>query len=87
MENYGLAGPPVELPREEALVRLYQLQNQLDLEDVVTWSEMPPAGPGFCEDCQNAGELSHYHAVCICEKCGLSRLRVKRMHETRELTR
>lgn len=85
MDNESDRSDYAQLPREEALVRLYQLQAQLDLEDAVIAAELPPAGPGHCEDCKRARSLLHYGSVIICESCTLSRLAVRRATEARNL--
>lgn len=74
-----------ELSRDEALVRLYQLKNQLDMEDVVLLEGLASAAAGYCDDCHAAASLRHYGRVVACERCILSRMAVKRVHDAREL--
>jgi hypothetical protein len=75
-----------ELPREEALIRLYQLKNQLDMCDVIALEELKTLGPGFCDDCHAASaELRSYGRTAGCERCILGRMSVKRYSEAHEL--
>lgn len=74
-----------ELPREEALVRLYQLKAQLDLEDVIALDNLELVGAGFCDDCHAAATLRKYGSVALCERDALSRMAVVRVRLAREL--
>lgn len=85
MENYDRTVETLdELPREEALVRLYQLKHQLDMEDVILLDGLTPMGVSFCDDCHAHTNLRAYGRVNACERCILGRMAVKRLHDAQE---
>lgn len=73
MENGDLA----ELPREEALTRLYQLARQLTLDEVLELEGLPLLPVDFCDDCHAHCELRRYGSVATCDRCTLSRMKVR----------
>lgn len=76
-----------ELPREEVLVRLYELQHQLELYDVERWLNAEERGNGQCEDCAHHRPVRRLNNVIVCEYCGLSRIRVASQLEAATIAR
>lgn len=76
-----------ELPREEVLVRLYELKAQMELYDVERWLNCADVAPGKCADCASHRPLKRYGEVEVCEACGLSRIRVASLVEAGRLAR
>lgn len=65
-----------ELPREEALARLYELRNQLDVFDALRLASCQPIADGRCSDCARHGPRLRYISVRVCERCAMQRIRV-----------
>lgn len=64
-----------ELPRGEALARLYDLRNQLDLYDAERLAACAPVGTQACEDCGITRDCVRYGSRDLCEACAGMRIR------------
>jgi hypothetical protein len=74
---------PAEYSREEQLVRLYQLRDQLDVDDMIALAQCEPAEDGACADCKREAKRVVYGRVAVCEGCALQRIRVYRRNRDR----
>lgn len=73
-----------ELPREETLARLYQLQNQLEIDDVIMLQQlaaMTGQKDVSCNDCRAAEARVIYGRAFLCEPCAIMRIRMRRRLE------
>ena len=84
MENSQHVEALAELPREEALARLYQLQHQLSIEQVLLLDSLTLLPEGFCDDCHAHGARRRYGRVDLCDRCTLARLAVAAVASSRE---
>lgn len=64
-----------ELPREEQLVRLYELQHQLELYDAERFNALVIIGEGMCFDCGRTRQRRRYGSVALCAPCCMLRIR------------
>jgi len=74
----------VELPREEALVRLYALTNQMSLYDAERFDQCPEVAEGNCLDCGRLRRRYRYVEVFVCQGCAMRRIgHARALHEAR----
>lgn len=74
-----------ELPREEVLVRLYELQAQLEVFNTLRWLDAEERGVRGCQDCGRQRPVRRLDRVVVCESCGLTRIRVAALTEASSL--
>jgi hypothetical protein len=67
-----------ELPREEALVRLYQLRDQLDFVFACELQDSATGFDGRCQDCAAHAALYQLKGVTVCWECAVGRETVRR---------
>jgi hypothetical protein len=76
-------GEPSYYDREEQLVRLFQLRDQLDIDDMIALTLLEPADPGTCADCQADTSRSVYGRMAVCDRCALQRIKIVRRNRDR----